>query len=102
MDFVGFVNLENTLYAPLLTINVLGQPADSDAAPTIKIYEYDFSSVLVSGTTASSVSSATGVYLISQNITSALGFAAGNNYTVITNWDVAASARQAAQVFHVS
>lgn len=52
MSFVGFVTLEQTLYAPALFLDAARTPVDLDAAPTVRIYGPDGLLPLASATGA--------------------------------------------------
>lgn len=102
MAFIDYVDIEGTLVFPILTEDVGGEAVNADSPPTYDILSADQSAVLVDDVATTAISGRTGVYRVSQSITAALGFAAGNTYTLIASWDVNGSARQKAYTFKVT
>ena len=98
--FMGFVNLEGTLYFPVLT-DASSVPTDSDSAPTWIAYSQDISSALVNGT-ATTIAGVDGAYYISIDCTAANGFAAGGKFSVLVSYAMSASNRRQSFTFVVT
>ena len=90
--FMGFVNLESTLYFPVLT-DVASVPTNADAAPTWILYSTNISTALTNGTVAA-LSGVTGAYIATIACTAANGLAVGGLYTVLVSYAVSAGSQR--------
>lgn len=91
-QFVGFVTLEGTLTFPFAA-NPNGAATNADATPSYRVMSPTMSSTLLSGQSATTIGTITGVYKISKAIEASSGFASGQQYNIIVNYAIATSAR---------
>lgn len=102
-SYAGFIELSDTLIAPMTTHSSTLVAAAPDAAPTCNIYSADMASVLVSTLTLlGPITSQTGCYYISQAITSGLGFEAGKKYSAIVSYAISATNYKKIITFNVA
>lgn len=99
-SFVGFIELESTIYIPFGTTNSSEVPTNADSLPTCAIYSADMTSTLVASATVSNVT--TGLYKITQTVGAGSGFASGQTYAAVVSYAVSASNRQQVLNFTVT
>lgn len=100
-EFWGIIALGDTLYGPLVTRNGSLVPTAPTAAPTFTIYAADMSGSLQTGTSAN-LDSLTGVYYITQAVTSGNGFAAGKIYTCVATYAISGTTYRQTHTFQVA
>ena len=101
MPFVDFVGIDEYLNFLVLTTDSGGIATDADAVPGYSIVNARTGTTLVSGGTTSALAATTGVYVVSEQITTAKGFATGLTYTLLATWEVSSSAYQQQYTFKV-
>jgi len=94
--FGGYVDLEDTLVVPVLTVNASDVPTPADSTPTFIIYSPSAGTAIDSGTctTPGSISSVTGAYVVSQAINAASGYAAGTTYFCLVSYLISTAQRR--------
>jgi len=100
--FLGFNNVGDTLVRDLLTKNSSGTPSTADSAPTFRIYSGASTTPVATGTlTHIDSGNVTGLYQLSQVVSSGNGFGRGA-YTVIVQYAISSAARADAYTFFLT
>tara|TARA_Y100000310_G_C20341148_1_gene649872 strand:+ start:135 stop:443 length:309 start_codon:yes stop_codon:yes gene_type:complete len=101
--FAGFVNLGDTLVAPVLTITAAEVPIDADSAPTYAMYDEDGNSIEAGTCTdPNDLDTIDGAYIVSEDILAGDGYAAGKTYFCLVSYEISSNARRQVLTFTVT
>lgn len=101
--FAGYAVLESTFVGMLLTKNASGTPTDADALPTYRVYSAQGNLTSANGTCALlDAANTDGAYSYTIPCTSANGFAAGQNISILFSYVVGGVTKGAVHVIQIA